>query len=150
MAENKKRYGLEKNEARVFVKMIKTSPQKLNVVAQMVRGMKTDVALNALTMSTKRVANDIKKAILSAMSNAENNHGLDLDKLYVKEAYVGKAMTLKRFRARARGRAAKILKSFANLTVVVVEGKPETKKDKKVASVKAAKTKNKDTKKEAK
>ncbi|MCT4552282.1 MAG: 50S ribosomal protein L22 [Alphaproteobacteria bacterium] len=133
-----KRYGIEKNQARVFVKMLKTSPQKLNLVAGLIRGKNVETALNLLTFSKKRVANEVKKAVLSAMANAEKNHGLDVDRLIVSEAYVGKAMKLKRFRARARGRAAKVFKHFANLTIVVEEKAP-TVEAKKTAKVKEAK-----------
>ena len=95
------------------------SPQKLNLLAQLIRGKKVDRALADLTFSRKRIAKDVKKILESAIANAENNHGLDVDALVVAEAYVGKNLVLKRLRARARGRGAHILKPFAQMTVVV-------------------------------
>lgn len=109
------------NEARAYVKYIRTSPQKLNLVAQTIRGKKAEKALIDLQFSKRRVAQDVLKALQSAVANAENNHGLDVDRLYVAEAYVGKSVLMKRFRARAKGRAARIVKPFSNLTVVVRE-----------------------------
>ena len=109
------------NEARSYVKYIRTSPQKLNLVAQTIRGQKAEKALTDLQFSKRRVAQDVLKALQSAVANAENNHGLDVDRLYVAEAYVGKSVLMKRFRARAKGRAARIVKPFSNLTVVVRE-----------------------------
>ncbi|MAH05368.1 MAG: 50S ribosomal protein L22 [Pseudomonadota bacterium] len=109
------------NEARAYVKYIRTSPQKLNLVAQTIRGQKAEKALVDLQFSKRRVAQDVLKALQSAVANAENNHGLDVDRLYVSEAYVGKSVLMKRFRARAKGRAARIVKPFSNLTVVVRE-----------------------------
>lgn len=109
------------NEARSYVKYIRTSPQKLNLVAQTIRGQKAEKALVDLQFSKRRVAQDVLKALQSAVANAENNHGLDVDRLYVAEAYVGKSVLMKRFRARAKGRAARIVKPFSNLTVVVRE-----------------------------
>ncbi|MBA4782385.1 MAG: 50S ribosomal protein L22 [Rhizobiales bacterium] len=112
---------LADNEARAMNKMIRVSPQKLNLVAQLIRGKKAAAALADLTFSTKRIAGDVKKTLESAIANAENNHQLDVDNLVVAEAYVGKAMVMKRFRARARGRGARILKPFSHLTIVVRE-----------------------------
>lgn len=108
-------------EARAFSRTIRTSPQKLNLVAESIRGLKADKALAELTFSKKRVAGLVKKLLESAIANAENNHQLDVDKLFVAEAFVGKAMVMKRWRARARGRVAKIQKPFSNLTIVVRE-----------------------------
>ena len=116
-----KRYGIKDNEARAFLRMVKGSPQKLNLVAQSIRGLSADKAVEQLTFSKKRVASDVKKLVLSAVSNAEHNYKLDIDKLYIKEAYVGKALVMKRFHARARGRGAAILKPFSNMTVIVAE-----------------------------
>ena len=99
--------------------MLRVSPQKLNLLAQLIRGKKVDRALADLTFSRKRVAKDVKKTLESAIANAENNHDLDVDALVVSEAYVGKNLVLKRMRARARGRAGRILKPFAQITVVV-------------------------------
>jgi large subunit ribosomal protein L22 len=113
------------NEARSYVKYIRTSPQKLNLVAQTIRGQKADKALIDLRFSKRRVAQDVLKALQSAVANAENNHGLDVDRLFVAEAYVGKSVIMKRFRPRAKGRAASIHKLFSNLTVVVREREEE-------------------------
>ncbi len=109
------------NEAMAKLKMVRTSPQKLNLVAQMIRGAKVEKALADLTFSPKRISHDVKKCLESAIANAENNHGLDIDSLIVSEAYVGKNLVMKRFRARARGRGAQILKPFSELTIVVRE-----------------------------
>ncbi len=116
--------ALADNEARAFLSSIRISPRKLNLVAESIRGLKADAALAQLTFSPRRCANDVKKVLQSAIANAENNHQLDVDRLYVAEAYVGKALVMKRFSARARGRAARIEKFFSNLTVVVRE-RPE-------------------------
>ncbi|MED6311685.1 MAG: 50S ribosomal protein L22, partial [Pseudomonadota bacterium] len=97
------------------------SPQKLNLLAQQIRGLTADAALAALTFSKRRAANDVKKLLQSAVANAENNHQLDVDRLYVKEATVGKTAVLKRFRARARGRVGRIRKPVSNLTIIVQE-----------------------------
>jgi large subunit ribosomal protein L22 len=118
-ATNAKRTA--ENEARSYVKYIRTSPQKLNLVAHTIRGQKAEKALVDLQCSKRRVAQDVLKALQSAVANAENNHGLDVDRLYVAEAYVGKSVIMKRFRPRAKGRAASIHKLFSNLTVVVRE-----------------------------
>ena len=116
-----KRYNIKENEARAFLRMVKGSTQKVNLVVASVRGLKVDKALAELTFSKKRVAIDVKKLLLSAISNAEHNYHLDVDKLYVKEAYVGPAVVMKRFKCRARGRGAKILKHFSNITIIVEE-----------------------------
>ncbi len=109
------------NEARAVVKNIRISPQKLNLVATMIRKMDVSKALAALEFSRRRISNDVKKALESAIANAENNHSLDVDRLVVKEAYVGKSIVKKRFRARARGRGSRILKPLSHLTIVVSE-----------------------------
>ena len=109
------------NEAKAVVRMLRISPQKLNLVAAMIRGKKVDRALADLTFSRKRIARDVKKALQSAIANAENNHNLDTDALVVAEAFVGNSLVMKRFKARARGRGARIMKPFANLTIVVRE-----------------------------
>ena len=111
----------EENEARAFAKLIRSSPQKLNVVAQMIRGKRADEALASLTFAHRRVAQDVKKVLQSAIANAENNHDLDVDRLYVAEAFVGRRLVMRRFRARARGRVGRIEKPWSNLTVVVRE-----------------------------
>jgi len=107
------------NEAMAVARMLKVSPQKLNLVAAMIRGKKVDKALADLTFSKKRIAIDVKKCLQSAIANAENNHGLDVDELVVAEAWVGKNITLKRGRPRARGRFGKIMKPFAEITIKV-------------------------------
>ena len=107
------------NEAMAKTRMLRTSPQKLNIVAAMIRGKKVDKALTDLTFSKKRIAQDVKKCLQSAIANAENNHNLDVDELVVAEAWVGKNMTLKRGRPRARGRFGKIMKPFAEITIKV-------------------------------
>ena len=109
------------NEARAYVKYIRTSPQKLNLVAQTIRGQKAEKALVDLQFSKRRVAQDVLKALQSAVANAENNYQYDVDNLYIKEAYVGKSMVLKRFRARAKGRASSIKKRYSNVTIVLSE-----------------------------
>jgi large subunit ribosomal protein L22 len=113
--------ALPENEAKAVARMLRVSPQKLNLVAQLIRGKKVATALADLEFSQKRIARDVRKCLESAIANAENNHNLDVDDLVVKEAHVGKALVLKRFHARARGRGARILKPFANLTIVVRE-----------------------------
>ena len=110
---------LKDNEVKAVTRLIRVSPQKLNLLAQMIRGKKVDRALADLTFSRKRVAMDVKKTLESAIANAENNHDLDVDALVVSEAYVGKNIVMKRIRARARGRAARIMKPFSQMTVVV-------------------------------
>lgn len=109
------------NEAMAMAKYLTASPQKVNLVAQLIRGKKAETALIDLDFCKRRVARDVKKVLQSAVANAENNHNLDIDRLYVAEAYVGKSIKLKRFRARARGRGARIEKQFSRLTVVVRE-----------------------------
>jgi large subunit ribosomal protein L22 len=112
---------VEETEAMVFVRTIRTSPRKLNLVAQTIRGKNAAAALAELTFSRRRIAQDVKKALESAIANAENNHQLDVDRLYVKEATVGRAMVMKRFHTRGRGRSARVEKFFSNLTVIVRE-----------------------------
>jgi large subunit ribosomal protein L22 len=121
MGKQKQPRRLADNEARAKLRMIRISPQKLNLVAQLIRGKKVDVALADLEFSHKRISGDVKKVLESAIANAENNHNLDIDNLIVSEAYVGKNFVMKRFRARARGRGAQILKPFSELTIVVKE-----------------------------
>jgi len=107
------------NEAMAMNRMLRVSPQKLNLVAQMIRGVPVDKALTMLTFSKKRIAADVKKTLQSAVANAENNHGLDVDELVVAEAWVGKNLVLKRGRPRARGRFGRIEKPFSQLTIKV-------------------------------
>jgi large subunit ribosomal protein L22 len=113
--------SLADNEAQAYAKLLRTSPQKLNLVATMIRGKEVSRAVSDLTFSKRRIAGEVKKVLQAAIANAENNHQLDVDRLYVKEATVGKTLTMKRFRARARGRGARIVKPFSNLTVIVRE-----------------------------
>jgi len=121
MAKTKNPRRVADNEAMAKLRMIRISPQKLNLVAQMIRGSKVEKALADLEFSHKRISSDVKKCLESAIANAENNHNLDIDSLVVAEAYVGKNLVMKRFRARARGRGARILKPFSELTIVVRE-----------------------------
>ena len=125
MSKTKNPRRVADNEAMAKLRMIRTSPQKLNLVAQMIRGKKVDAALADLTFSRKRIASEVKKCLESAIANAENNHNLDIDSLVVKEAFVGKNFVMKRFRARARGRGARILKPFSELTIIVQEKEEE-------------------------
>ena len=118
---NKKTKEISKPTSRAIGKMIRISPYKLNLEAKSIRGKKVDDALSYLQFSKKRISNTVKDTLESAIANAENNHALDIDKLYVDEAFVGKNMVMKRWRARARGRAAKILKPFSQLTIVLKE-----------------------------
>ena len=108
-------------EAKCKVRTLRTSARKLNLVAQSIRGLKVQRALNELEFSHKRIAKDVRKALYSAISNAENNHNLDIDSLVVAEAFVGKNLVMKRFAARARGRASRIEKPFSEITIVVRE-----------------------------
>lgn len=112
---------LPDNEARAFAANLRTSPRKLNLVAASIRGMAAEKALAELTFNTRRISNDVRKVLQSAIANAENNHQLDVDRLYVAEAFVGKSMVMKRWRPRARGRVGRIEKPFSNLTIVVRE-----------------------------
>ena len=119
MGKPRRERALKDNEARAVRRLLRVSPQKLNLLAQLIRGKKVDRALADLTFSRKRVAKDVKKTLQSAIANAENNHDLDVDALVVAEAYVGKNLVMKRTRPRARGRAARIDKPFAQITVVL-------------------------------
>ena len=107
------------NESRAVLRMYRSSPQKLNLLAQHIRGLPVQRAMDEMKFSRKRAAKDVYKVLYSAMSNAENNHGLDIDSLVVAEAHVGKNLVMKRIRARARGRAARIMKPFSQLTIVL-------------------------------
>jgi len=113
--------ALPNNEAKAVQRNMRISPTKLNLVVASIRGMRAEKALLALKFSNKRIALDVRKTLLSAVSNAENNHDLDVDRLVVSEASVGKALVMKRFHARARGRGAQIQKPFSHLTIVVRE-----------------------------
>jgi large subunit ribosomal protein L22 len=121
MAKAKTERRLKDNEAQAVARTLRVSPQKLNLVAAMIRGKKVERALAELEFSRKRIAGTVKKTLESAIANAENNHDLDVDALMVSEAYVGKSIVMKRFHARGRGRASRIEKPFAHLTIVVRE-----------------------------
>jgi|SRR5215472_578272 len=121
MSKKARGRSLEDNEAKAVARMLRVSPQKLNLLAQLIRGKKVETALADLEFSRKRIAAEVKKCLESAIANAENNHDLDVDDLVVAEAHVGKALVIKRFQPRGRGRMGKILKPFANLTIVVRE-----------------------------
>ena len=119
MSKPKRERSLPDNEAKAIARMLRVSPQKLNLVAQLIRGRKASAALADLQFSRKRIAVDVKKCLESAIANAENNHDLDVDELVVAQAHVGKALVIKRFHPRGRGRMGGILKPFSNLTIVV-------------------------------
>ncbi|HEX2655824.1 MAG TPA: 50S ribosomal protein L22 [Xanthobacteraceae bacterium] len=119
MSKRARERSLSENEAKAVARMLRVSPQKLNLVAAMIRGKKAATALADLEFSRKRIARDVRKCLQSAIANAENNHDLDVDDLVVAEAHVGKALVLKRFSPRGRGKMSKILKPFSHLTIVV-------------------------------
>ncbi|MGD9638221.1 MAG: 50S ribosomal protein L22 [Alphaproteobacteria bacterium] len=121
MAENLKNNKETGKVAIAKAFSLRTSPRKLNLVAGSIRGLKVETAVAELSFSKKRIAGEVKKVLQSAIANAENNHNLDVDKLQVAEAYVGKSLVMKRWHARARGRGARVLKPFSNLTIVVRE-----------------------------
>ncbi len=121
MGQKKNERRIDENAAMAKGRMLRTSPQKLNLVAQSIRGMKVEKAMAELTFSRKRIAQHVKKVLESAVANAENNHDLDIDSLVVDKAFVGKNIVMKRWRARARGRTGKILKPFSEITIVVKE-----------------------------
>jgi large subunit ribosomal protein L22 len=127
MGKRQRERDLAENEAKAVSKMLRISPQKLNLVAQLIRGKKVASALADLEFSQKRIAKDVRKCLESAIANAENNHDLDVDELVVAEAHVGKALVIKRFTPRGRGRVGRILKPFSHLTIVVrqVEARAE-------------------------
>lgn len=125
MGKPKRPRSLAENEAKAVARNLRVSPQKLNLVAGLIRGKKVNQVLADLEFSRKRISDDVRKCVMSAVANAENNHGLDIDDLIVAEAYVGKNLTMKRFHARGRGRSGAIIKPFAQITVVVREKKPE-------------------------
>ena len=113
------------SEAAASMRGLRTSPRKLNLVAQTIRGKNASAALAELAFSRRRIARDVRKVLQAAIANAENNHQLDVDRLFVKEATVGRALVLKRFHTRGRGRSARVEKMFAHLTVIVREGAEE-------------------------
>ena len=121
MSKPKTKRALKDNEARAQLKTVRTSPRKLNVVAQLIRGKKVQDALTELTFNPRRIARQVKKTLESAVANAENNHQLDVDRLIVSRAEVGKSVVMRRFQARGRGRAARVEKWFSHLKIVVAE-----------------------------
>ncbi|MDX1424226.1 MAG: 50S ribosomal protein L22 [Kiloniellales bacterium] len=121
MGKKARERRLADNEAQAVARVLRTSPRKLNLVCQTIRGRPAEAALAELTFSKRRIARDVKKTLQSAIANAENNHQLDVDRLYVAEATVGRSFVMKRFRARARGRIGRLLKPWSRLTVVVRE-----------------------------
>ncbi len=141
MGKPKRERSLANNEAKAVTKSLRVSPRKLNLVAGLIRGKKVDHALADLEFSRKRIAQDVRKCVMSAVANAENNHGLDVNELVVAEAHVGKNLVMKRFHARGRGRAGGILRPFSQITVIVREKEEEksAKPAKKKAASKAAK-----------
>jgi|TARA_B100000927_G_scaffold163618_1_gene131829 large subunit ribosomal protein L22 len=132
MSDKSQNQNEEKLEAIAKVRMLKTSPQKLNLVSKMIRNKPVNVALAQLKFSRKRIALDVKKCLESAVANAENNHDLDIEELIVSEAFVGKNLVLKRGRPRARGRYGKILKPFSQLTIKVRQVLQDNDKEEKV------------------
>ncbi len=119
MSKKSRPRSLAENEAKAVARMLRISPQKLNLLAQLIRGKKVAAALADLEFSRKRIAKDVRKCLESAIANAENNHELDVDDLVVAQAHVGKGLVIKRFHARGRGRAGRIMKPFSHLTIVV-------------------------------
>jgi len=128
MGKRARERTLPENEAQAVVRMLRVSPQKLNLVAQLIRGKKVAAALADLEFSRKRIAKDVRKCLQSAIANAENNHDLDVDELIVAQAHVGKALVLKRFVARGRGRGARVFKPFSHLTIIVRQVEAEAAK----------------------
>jgi large subunit ribosomal protein L22 len=126
MGKPKRERKLAENEAQAVVRNLRVSPQKLNLVAQLIRGKKVDVALADLEFSRKRIAKDVRKCVMSAVANAENNHSLDVNDLVVAQAHVGKNLVMRRFHARGRGKMSPIEKPFSQLTVVVKEVREPT------------------------
>lgn len=129
MGKEKNPRRVADNEAMAKTRMLRTSPQKLNLVAASIRGLHVNQALTELAFSKRRIAQDVRKTLLSAIANAENNHNLDVDDLYVAEAWVGKNLVMKRGRPRGRGRFGRILKPFAEITIKVREGDPHAEAD---------------------
>jgi large subunit ribosomal protein L22 len=119
MSKKARERSLAENEAKAITRMLRVSPQKLNLVAGLIRGKKVATALADLEFSRKRIARDVRKCLQSAIANAENNHDLDVDELVVAQAHVGKALVIKRFTPRGRGRVGKIMKPFSHLTIIV-------------------------------
>ena len=144
MGKPKRERSLSESEAQAVARNLRVSPRKLNLVAGLIRGKPVDAAIADLEFSRKRIAQDVKKCVMSAVANAENNHGLDVNELVVSEAFVGKNLIMRRFAARGRGRASSITKPFSQITVIVrqkaeEEGEPKAKKKSKAAAGKPAK-----------
>ena len=144
MGKPKRERSLSDSEAQAVARNLRVSPRKLNLVAGLIRGKPVDAAIADLEFSRKRIAQDVKKCVMSAVANAENNHGLDVNELVVSEAFVGKNLIMRRFAARGRGRASSITKPFSQITVIVrqkaeEEGEPKAKKKSKAAAGKPAK-----------
>jgi large subunit ribosomal protein L22 len=144
MGKPKRERSLSDSEAQAVARNLRVSPRKLNLVAGLIRGKAVDTALADLEFSRKRIAQDVRKCVMSAVANAENNHGLDVNELVVSEAFVGKNLIMRRFQARGRGRASSITKPFSQITVIVrqkaeEEGEPKAKKKSKAAAGKPAK-----------
>jgi len=137
MGKAKRERSLPENEARAVTRNLRVSPRKLNLVAGLIRGKKVDNALADLEFSRKRIAQDVRKCVMSAVANAENNHGLDVNDLVVSEAYVGKNLVMKRFAARGRGRASQILKPFSQITIIVRQTEEEKAAKKRAEKPKA-------------
>jgi large subunit ribosomal protein L22 len=131
MGKPSRERALPDNEAKAVTRNLRVSPQKLNLVAGLIRGKKVDHAIADLQFSRKRIANDVRKCVMSAVANAENNHGLDVNDLIVAEAWVGKNLVMKRFMARGRGRAASVSKPFSQITVIVRQTDVDAKAAKK-------------------
>ena len=121
MSKQSNERALAPNEAKAVIKRLRVSPQKINLVAALIRGMDVSAALTQLSFSRKRISVDVKKALQSAIANAENNHNLNVDSLFVKEAFVGKNLVMKRMHTRGRGKSARVFRPFANLTLIVRE-----------------------------
>lgn len=148
MGKPKRERALPENEARAVTRNLRVSPRKLNLVAGLIRGKKVDTALSDLEFSRKRIAQDVKKCVMSAVANAENNHGLDVNDLVVSQAYVGKNLVMKRFAARGRGRASSIMKPFSQITIIVRQSEDEAppQRSAKKGGKEAAKTEPKSAK----
>ncbi len=151
MGKPSRERSLPDNAAKAVSRSLRVSPQKLNLVASMIRGKSVDKALADLEFSRKRIAQDVRKCVMSAVANAENNHQLDVNQLVVSEAYVGKNLVLKRFHARGRGRASTVFKPFSQITVIVKEVDPDVAAEEttKKAAKKAAPAKKPATPKES-
>ena len=131
MGKAKRERSLPDNEARAVVRNLRVSPRKLSLVAGLIRGKKVDHALADLEFSRKRIAQDVRKGVMSAVANAENNHNLDVNDLVVSEAWVGKNLVMKRFHARGRGRASSIMKPFSQITIIVRQTEDDGSKKKR-------------------